>query len=97
MNRVLDVDRESGLVRVQAGIGLRELNLALDAHGLAVENLGDIDVQSLAGATATGTHGTGSRLRTSPRGSSRCNSYSPTGGWRSSPSTTTPTPGARPG
>ena len=63
MNRVLGVDRESGLVRAQGGIALRELNRALDSHGLAVENLGDIDVQSLAGATATGTHGTGSRLR----------------------------------
>jgi L-gulono-1,4-lactone dehydrogenase len=63
MNRVLDVDRESGLVQVEGGISLRELNLALDSHGLAVENLGDIDAQSLAGATATGTHGTGSRLR----------------------------------
>jgi len=63
MKRVLDVDRDSGLVRVQAGIALRELNHALDAHGLAVENLGDIDAQSLAGATATATHGTGSRLR----------------------------------
>lgn len=63
MSRVLDVDRTSGLVRVQAGIKLRDLNLALDAHGLALENLGDVDVQSLAGATATGTHGTGGRLR----------------------------------
>ena len=28
-----------------------------------MENLGDVDVQALAGAIATGTHGTGSRLR----------------------------------
>lgn len=63
MNRVLDVDRASGLVRVQAGITIAELNHELDAHGLALENLGDIDKQSLAGATATATHGTGARLR----------------------------------
>ena len=63
MNRVLDVDRASGLVRVEAGITIQELNKALDAHGLAFENLGDIDQQSIAGATATGTHGTGERLR----------------------------------
>ena len=31
-------------------------------HGLALPNLGDIDAQSLAGALATGTHGTGARL-----------------------------------
>jgi L-gulono-1,4-lactone dehydrogenase len=63
MNRVLDVDRGSGLVRVEAGITIGELNAALDRHRLAFENLGDIDKQSIAGATATGTHGTGSRLR----------------------------------
>ncbi len=63
MNRVLDLDRGSGLVRVQAGITIGQLNAELDQHGLALENLGDIDRQSLAGATATGTHGTGARLR----------------------------------
>ena len=63
MDRVLDVDHGSGLVRVEAGITIPHLNLALDAHGLALENLGDIDKQSIAGATATGTHGTGVSLR----------------------------------
>lgn len=59
MDRVLDVDRASGLVRVQAGIGLRALNVALAGHGLALANLGDFDGQALGGAIATGTHGTG--------------------------------------
>lgn len=68
MNRVLDVDRSSGLVRVEAGITLHELSPKLEAHGLAVENLGDIDVQSVAGAISTGTHGTGARLRNIPSG-----------------------------
>jgi L-gulonolactone oxidase len=62
MNRILDVDRGSGLVRVEAGVTLGALSAALWDHGLAFPNLGDIDVQSLAGATATGTHGTGERL-----------------------------------
>jgi FAD-linked oxidoreductase len=62
MNRVLDVDRETGLVRVEGGIRLNDLSRELHSHGLAMENLGDIDVQSLAGALATGTHGTGIRL-----------------------------------
>jgi L-gulonolactone oxidase len=62
MNRVLDVDSGSRLVRVEAGITIGQLNAQLDSHGLAFENLGDIDRQSIAGATATGTHGTGSRL-----------------------------------
>jgi L-gulono-1,4-lactone dehydrogenase len=63
MARVLDVDRSSGLVRVQAGMPLGRLNAELDRYGLALENLGDIDVQTIAGATATGTHGTGAKLR----------------------------------
>ena len=56
---VLDADRESGLVRVGAGTVLRDLNEELAALGLALENLGDIDAQTLAGAISTGTHGTG--------------------------------------
>jgi L-gulonolactone oxidase len=60
--RVLDVDRSGGLVRVQAGITIRELNLRLAEHGLALENLGDVDAQTIAGAIATATHGTGARL-----------------------------------
>jgi L-gulono-1,4-lactone dehydrogenase len=63
MNKLLDVDRSSGLVRAQAGITIHELSLALAGHGLAMENLGDIDVQSIAGAISTATHGTGARLR----------------------------------
>jgi len=62
MDQVLDVDREGGRVRVQGGITLRALNEALAAHGLALENLGDIDAQTIAGATSTATHGTGARL-----------------------------------
>ena len=62
LNRLLEVDRASGRVRVQAGITLGRSAPRWDGHGLALENLGDIDVQSIAGATATGTHGTGARL-----------------------------------
>ncbi len=62
LDRVLDVDRSSGLVRAEAGISLHRLVRELHGHGLALPNLGDIDVQSLAGALITGTHGTGARL-----------------------------------
>src|SRR4051812_11032626 len=61
LDRILDVDRASGLVRAEAGIGLHRLVGGLHGHGLALPNLGDIDVQSLAGALVTGTHGTGLR------------------------------------
>lgn len=60
---VLDVDRDRRLVQVQAGIPLWRLNERLDEHGLALENLGDIAYQSIAGATQTATHGTGARFR----------------------------------
>ena len=60
---ILDIDPSSGLVRVQAGITIRELSRRLIPHGLALENLGDVDVQSIAGAISTATHGTGARLR----------------------------------
>lgn len=63
MNQLLDVDTRSRRVRVQAGAALSHLNARLQERGLALENLGDIDVQSLAGATATGTHGTGATYR----------------------------------
>ena len=63
LSSVLEVDRDAGLVRVQAGITIRELSRRLAAHGLALENLGDIDVQTIAGAISTATHGTGARLR----------------------------------
>jgi L-gulono-1,4-lactone dehydrogenase len=66
MQSVLEVEHGSGLVRVQAGITIARLSAQLAAHGLALENLGDIDVQSIAGAISTATHGTGARLRNIP-------------------------------
>jgi L-gulonolactone oxidase len=68
MNKVLEIDRDAGMVRVEAGISLRTLSERLDDEGLALPNLGDIDIQSLAGAIATGTHGTGLRLQSMAAG-----------------------------
>ena len=62
MSSVLDADRSSGRVRVQAGIRLHALSDELARHGLALQNLGDVNVQSIAGAISTGTHGTGATL-----------------------------------
>jgi FAD-linked oxidoreductase len=62
LNRVLESDAESGLVKVEAGIVLRDLNEQLHRRGRAMANLGDIDKQTIAGAISTATHGTGSRL-----------------------------------
>jgi L-gulono-1,4-lactone dehydrogenase len=60
---VIDADPGSGLVRVGGGTVLAELNDALHGIGLAMENLGDIDRQTIAGAISTATHGTGAGLR----------------------------------
>jgi L-gulonolactone oxidase len=56
---VIAVDAAARTARVHAGTRLHALGEALARHGLAMENLGDINVQSIAGATSTGTHGTG--------------------------------------
>ncbi|MET7769542.1 D-arabinono-1,4-lactone oxidase [Nocardia sp. NPDC005366] len=62
MNRIIDIDGANGLVRVEGGITLNAASTAMHTAGLAFPNLGDIDVQTIAGATATGTHGTGAAL-----------------------------------
>ncbi len=61
-HRVLSVDSDKKTVTVQAGIPLSQLNEELDRRGLAMENLGDIAYQSIAGAISTATHGTGKDL-----------------------------------
>ena len=53
------IDAGTGLVTLAAGTRLRDASALLHEHGLAFENLGDIDVQSISGAVSTGTHGTG--------------------------------------
>ncbi len=57
--RVLGHDVQARTVTVEAGISLSALCDELDVRGLALENMGDIAYQSIAGATATATHGTG--------------------------------------
>jgi L-gulonolactone oxidase len=57
--QVLGFDAEARTITVQAGVTLATLCEELDQRGLALENMGDIAYQSIAGATATATHGTG--------------------------------------
>src|SRR5918997_1196708 len=64
MQRVLDLDRAAGRVTVEAGITLARLSEALAVEGLALENLGDIAYQSVAGAINTSTQVRGLRLVT---------------------------------
>ena len=60
-DRVLSLDPAGMRVTVQAGVRLGALSEHLAEHGLALANLGSIADQTLAGAIATGTHGTGLR------------------------------------
>ncbi|GHD28332.1 FAD-linked oxidoreductase [Nocardiopsis kunsanensis] len=53
------VDHERGTATVDAGMALCDFNEALAREGLALANMGDIAVQTVAGAVQTGTHGTG--------------------------------------
>jgi L-gulono-1,4-lactone dehydrogenase len=59
MAGVRSVDASAGLVTAEAGCTLQALNTELLRHGLALANMGDIQVQTVAGAIQTGTHGTG--------------------------------------
>jgi len=61
MDRVVSVDVQRGLVRVQAGMRLRDFNRALAEHGLSLPIVGSIAEQSLGGLVATGTHGSSLR------------------------------------
>lgn len=59
MSGLLTVDRAAKLATFGGGTRLHEIPALLEPYGLAMENLGDIDRQSIAGAISTGTHGTG--------------------------------------
>jgi L-gulono-1,4-lactone dehydrogenase len=60
MRRMLAVDGNE--VTVEAGITLHDLGEELLGRGLAMENQGDVDPQTVAGAISTATHGTGGRF-----------------------------------
>lgn len=57
----IEVDSEHATVRVGGGVRYAELARVLDAHGLALTGLASLPHISVAGAVATGTHGSGDR------------------------------------
>ena len=63
MRGIVSVDEERSEATVWAGSRLRSLGDPLWEQGFAMENLGDTDVQALAGAISTATHGSGIALR----------------------------------
>ncbi|MGO2747636.1 D-arabinono-1,4-lactone oxidase [Microbacterium sp.] len=59
MQGLVSVDTERSRATLLAGTRLHRIPRLLAPYGLAMQNLGDIDRQSIAGAISTGTHGTG--------------------------------------
>lgn len=59
---IVTVDRDRGRVTLRAGTRLHQIPKLLAPYDLAMQNLGDIDRQSISGAISTGTHGTGARF-----------------------------------
>lgn len=59
---VLEVDAATSTATVSAGTRWGELAPAVDAHGLALHNMGSLPHISVAGSASTGTHGSGSGL-----------------------------------
>ncbi|GAA2124864.1 alditol oxidase [Streptomyces synnematoformans] len=60
--RLVEVDEQAGTVGVSAGMRFGEFTGALHEAGFALHNLGSLPHISVAGACATGTHGSGHRL-----------------------------------
>ena len=56
----VEIDSARGTARVSAGLPYGELARGLDARGLALANLASLPHITVAGAVATGTHGSGS-------------------------------------
>jgi FAD/FMN-containing dehydrogenase len=56
---VVSVDKPKRRAEVRGGSTIASLGAPLWADGLSIANQGDIDVQSIAGAVATGTKGSG--------------------------------------
>ena len=62
MTGELSIAPDRQTARIPAGWSIKRLTEALWQHGLALANQGDVNPQALAGAMATGTHGTGVNL-----------------------------------
>ena len=56
---VVSVNEDENRATARSGTVLGEFNAETAQHGLAMENLGDVDKQTVSGAVSTGTHGTG--------------------------------------
>jgi FAD/FMN-containing dehydrogenase len=62
-NTVDNVDKEQSTAWMGCGLTVKEGGSKLLDHQLSFHNTGDVDIQYVAGAISTGTHGTGIKLK----------------------------------
>lgn len=62
MQQITAIDTDRQRVRALGGTAISEFGEPLWQQGLSLSNQGDIDVQAIAGAVSTGTHGSGIEL-----------------------------------
>ncbi|CAM6084490.1 unnamed protein product [Calypogeia fissa] len=62
MDNILNVDKETGLVTVQAGARVEQVVEELKPYGLTLQNFASIKEQQIGGFIQVGAHGTGARL-----------------------------------
>jgi FAD/FMN-containing dehydrogenase len=63
LHGLIDYDRQRSQATLGSGTRLHDVGVILHGVGLAMENLGDVDTQTIAGVIATGTHGSGRKLQ----------------------------------
>jgi FAD/FMN-containing dehydrogenase len=60
---LIDYDLQHSQATVGAGTQLHDLGIILHGVGLGMQNLGDVDTQTIGGVISTGTHGSGRKLQ----------------------------------
>jgi FAD/FMN-containing dehydrogenase len=63
LHGLIDYDKQHSQATVGAGTRLHDLGVILHGVGLGMQNLGDVDTQTIAGVIGTGTHGSGRKLQ----------------------------------
>lgn len=63
LHGLIDYDSQHSQATVGAGTKLHDLGVILHGVGLGMQNLGDVDTQTIAGVISTGTHGSGRKLQ----------------------------------
>jgi FAD/FMN-containing dehydrogenase len=63
MHGLIDYDLQRSQAVLGAGTNLHDAGVILHGVGLGMQNLGDVDTQTIAGVISTGTHGSGRKLQ----------------------------------